>query len=157
MSQLKSNASASSGTSSAGTGIGDDQAIRQVMAEFVAAWNRHDPTQMASYWAQDGDLINPFGRPAKGRLQVEQLFAEEQGGAMKRSTHQMTVTSARILPGDVAIVDGDCNITGMAGPDGKEMPAFNPHLFMVLGKRDGNWKVLAARPYAFVPQPGPRQ
>jgi uncharacterized protein (TIGR02246 family) len=133
--------------------MGDDQAIRTVAADFVAAWNKHDPTQMASSWAQDGDLINPFGRPAKGRSQIEQLFREEQTGPMKQTTHQMTVTSVRILPGDLAFADADCQISGMVGKDGKQMPPFTPRVFFVMGKKDGNWKILAARAYAVVPRP----
>ena len=39
------------------------------------------------------------------------------------------------------------------GADGKEMAAFKPHVFMVMGKKSGMWSILAARPYAFAPKP----
>ena len=45
----------------------DTAAIHARTQEFLAAWNRHDAKEMAAVWAPDGDLVNPFGRAAKGR------------------------------------------------------------------------------------------
>jgi uncharacterized protein (TIGR02246 family) len=157
MTQAQSNVSSQSSTSPMAGNLGDDEAIRQCIAAFVSAWNKHDPRQMAACWAQDGDLINPFGRPAQGRLKVEQLFTEEQQGPMKQSTHQMNITSVRPIAGDLALVDAECNITGIRGPDGKEMPVFTPHVFLAMSKKDGNWSILSARAFAFMPRPGSAQ
>ena len=44
--------------------------------EFAAAWNKHDTKAMADMWSTDGDLINPYGRVAKGRAEVEKLFLD---------------------------------------------------------------------------------
>ena len=58
--------------------------------EFAAAWNKHDPTAMAYFWSVDGDLINPFGRKAKGLTEIQRLFQDEQNGPMKNSTFRRT-------------------------------------------------------------------
>ena len=108
---------------------------------------------MASAWAEDGDLITPWGRACKGRSQVLQNFREEQEGPMKRSNHQMKIGSIRFAANDVAIVDADCAISGASGPDGEAMPAMNPHVTMMLSKAGGDWKILAARPVMYVPAP----
>jgi ketosteroid isomerase-like protein len=99
-------------------------------------------------------LIDPFGRYARDRSQVEQLFTEEQQGPMKQSRHQLNITAVRTASGDVALVDADCTLTGMRDAAGKELPVFKPHVFFLMGRKDGNWAILAARPYAFVPRPG---
>ncbi len=128
--------------------------MEQSLADFAAAWNRHDPANMAACWAQDGDLINPFGRVAKGQDQVEQLFRDEQQGPMKTCSFQMRVSAVRLASNDIAMADADCTLTGIRSPDGKEQPVFKPHIFFVMSKKEGDWKILSARPYAYSPMPG---
>ncbi|HEX9148245.1 MAG TPA: hypothetical protein VF958_03705, partial [Thermoanaerobaculia bacterium] len=53
---------------------GSEAQVRARSQEFAASWNRHDPKAMAGVWAADGDLINPFGRTAKGRNEIEKLL-----------------------------------------------------------------------------------
>jgi uncharacterized protein (TIGR02246 family) len=138
----------------AGSRQQDVAAIERRLGDFVAAWNRHEPAQMASVWQDDGDLISPWGRIAKGRDQVQAQFREEQAGPMKTCNHQMSITSVRLVSGDVAVVDSECTLTGMRDQSGKELPPYKPHVTLVLSKKDGQWGVLCARPYAFSPRPG---
>jgi uncharacterized protein (TIGR02246 family) len=128
-------------------------AIKERVAGFVTAWNQHDVKAMAACWAEDGDLINPFGRTAKGRDEVEKLFTDEHGGVMKQSTNEMKVESARMV-GDVTLVDVDCTITGMHDAEGKELPVMKLHVFLVMKEKDGKWMIEAARPYAYREAPG---
>ena len=55
---------------------------------------------------------------------------------------------------DLAIVDAQCTLTGIRSPDGKEAPAFKPHLVLVMSKREGGWRILCGRPYTFASRPG---
>lgn len=128
--------------------------IERRVGDFVAAWNRHEPAQMASVWHDDGDLIDPFGRIAKGRQQVQALFRDDQSGVMKTSTNQIAIASVRLLSSDLAVVDGQSTLTGMRDPAGRELPPFTPHVFMVVCKREGDWRILCARPYIFSSRPG---
>jgi uncharacterized protein (TIGR02246 family) len=132
----------------------DEASIKKVQTDFAAAWNRDDPKAMASFWAEDGDLINPFGRWAKGRAEIVKLFEDEHAGVMKGSTYSTAATSIRFLAPDVAVGDWDLEIVGMHGADGKALPTFKPHLTIVLVKQDGHWACAAARPYQFLPLPG---
>src|SRR5512143_2292235 len=70
--------------------LASEATIRKLYADFIAAWNAHDPKKMASYWALDGDTIEPDGMVAKGRAELEKHFAEEQATAMKDSTLKLT-------------------------------------------------------------------
>src|ERR1041385_4069286 len=84
-----------------------DKQIRDSLAGFQDAWNKHDFKTMASFFADDGDLINPFGRVAKGKAEVEKLFQDDQTGALKTTQQHITVTSVRFLDKDAAVVDAD--------------------------------------------------
>jgi uncharacterized protein (TIGR02246 family) len=122
-------------------------------AQFKAAWDKHDPQAMAALWTEDGDLINPFGRFAKGRAEVEKLFRDEHTGMMKGTTFNILSDSSREIAPDVAVGDWEAEITGMQGPDGP-MPPLKNHITVVYVKRNGQWWVAAARPEMFPPTPG---
>ncbi|HEY8666400.1 MAG TPA: SgcJ/EcaC family oxidoreductase [Tepidisphaeraceae bacterium] len=154
-SQFGVGSAASTGQGHAPAQENDRRAIEQRIQDFAAAWNRHDPAQMALLWAEDGDLINPWGRVAKGRGQVQQVFRDEHQGMMKSCSHQMNIQSVRMIGDDTALVDGECTLSGARGADGKEIPTFKPHVFFVMNKKDGEWHAAAVRPYSFAPAPGP--
>src|SRR5689334_16565375 len=95
----------------------EDAAIHKRHDEWSAAWNKHDPKLMAAFFVADGDLINPFGRHAKGTAEIEKLFTEEQGGPMAGTTYSGQIENIRYLGKNIAIVDVAGEITGMKGPD----------------------------------------
>jgi uncharacterized protein (TIGR02246 family) len=130
----------------------DDAAIQKRHDEWVAAWNKHDPKAMAAFWVADGDLINPFGRHARGTAEIEKLFTEEQSGPMADTTYSGTIEGIRHV-GDVAIVDVAGEITGMKGPDGAAMPPFKHHVTWIARKVDGKWMAEGARAFAYVHGP----
>ena len=135
----------------------DDAAIKKRHDEWCDAWNKHDPKAMAAFWTADGDLINPFGRHAKGTAEIEKLFTEEQSGPMAGSTYSGTIESIRYLGSGenlVAIVDVAGEITGMKGADGAAMPTFKHHVTYISRKVDGKWMEEAARAFAYIPGPG---
>jgi len=129
-------------------------ALHTRAVEFKAAWDRHDPKALAAFWTADGDLINPFGRVAKGRAEIEKLFQDEQTGIMKGTTFNLLADSAREIDADAAVADWDVEITGMKGPDGAAMPPLKNHVTVVWVKHGGNWWAAAARPVMYPPPPG---
>src|SRR5262245_57333478 len=100
----------------------EDAAIRKRHDEWVAAWNKHDAKLMASFWVSDGDLINPFGRHAKGTAEIEKVFTDEHGGMLAGTTYSGQIESIRYIGKNVAIVDVAGEIAGMKGSDGSEQP-----------------------------------
>ena len=133
----------------------EDAALRQRHDEWVAAWNRHDPKLMASFWATDGDVINPFGRHARGTAEIEKLFAEEQSGPMAGTTYVGTIESIRYIGETVAIVDVTGEINGMKGPDGAAAPPFKHHITWFAEKKAGKWMAAATRAFVTLPPPSP--
>jgi uncharacterized protein (TIGR02246 family) len=132
----------------------EDAVIHKRHDEWVAAWNKHDPKLMASFWVADGDLINPFGRHARGTAEIEKLFTEEQqGGPMASSTYSGQVENIRYIGKNTAIIDVAAEITGMKAPDGAAVPPFKHQVTWIAEKKDGKWFAIGARAFAFVPKP----
>ena len=128
--------------------------IKKTNADFAAAWNKHDPKAMSSWFADDGDLINPAGQVARGKAEVEKLFTMEQTGPMKGSTFSSTCGAPRMLKPDVALVDCSFEVQNVQMPDGKMGPLKGGYT-VVMTSQGGAWKVSAGR--AMVPPPPPPQ
>ncbi len=122
------------------------QGIEKRTGEFVAAWNGHDSNAIAALFAPDGDLINPFGRWAKGRDEVAKLLAEEQSTVMKATTMTTDAITVRTLAPNVALADWDVTVTGMTASDGSVMPAVKFHGAFIWVKKGGAWLITAGRP-----------
>jgi uncharacterized protein (TIGR02246 family) len=129
-------------------------AIERLSSDFAAAWNAHDAKRMAAVWAEDGDLINPFGQNAHGRADIEKFFAAEQAGAMKGTTYTIESTFFRELDPTCAISDWEAVVNGMMDPSGKAMPPFRHHVFSVYVQKGGHWHATAVRAYGFEAVPG---
>ena len=136
-------------------GGGTKAAIESLNQEFVTAWNAHDTKKMAAVWAEDVDLIDPFGQKAIGRAAVEKLFQAVHSGEMKASTYKIESASIRELNPSTAVGDWEIVITGMMDPDGKPLPAVRHHAVAVYVKVAGHWWIGAGRPYVFSVPPGP--
>lgn len=132
---------------------GAKAAIEQLNQKFVTSWNAHDAKGMASVWAENGDLINPFGRKAGNRAEVEKLFQEEQAGVMKSSTYKLESSSVRELNRGTAVGDWEGVVTGMMDPSGKALPPFAHHVFTVYVNQGGHWWAASVRAYANPPAP----
>lgn len=131
----------------------DREAIRKLHADFAAAWDRDDAKGMAACWAANGDLVNPFGRVAKGRRAVEQLLAEEHSGFVKNTQFASRVEAIRFLKPDVAVVDVSWLITGAHAADGTELEPVKGTYAAVMCKSKGRWEVSASR--VLIPTPAP--
>jgi len=133
----------------------DDAAIHRRHDEWAAAWNKHDPKLMAAFFVADGDLINPFGRHARGSAEIEKLFTDEHTGAMAGTTYAGTIENIRYIGKQVAIVDVAGEISGMKGPDGAAAPPFKHHVTWIAEKKAGKWMADGARAFVLVPAPTP--
>jgi uncharacterized protein (TIGR02246 family) len=133
-----------------------DEAITKTTNGFFGAWNKHDVKTMVTFWADDATLINPEGRMAQGKAEIEKLLTDEQGTIFRASTAnvvEMKVT--RWLGSGMAFCDGETTVDGAQGPDGSALPQLKMHLAVILERKGATWMFAEARPYAFV-QPPPQ-
>ena len=123
----------------------DEAAIRKVFADFAEAWGRDDAKSMASHWAVDGDVINPPGRRANGRAEIEKLFAEEHATVFKGTHITFSEGTIHFVKPDVAVFTSDYEIPGAHPPNGAEM-TMKGIVTSVMVKKNGRWWTLSARP-----------
>jgi uncharacterized protein (TIGR02246 family) len=127
------------------TDLVNDAKIRKRYERFQADWNRHDPVAMAAIWTIDGDHREPDGRIAKGRDEVQNLFAQEHATVFKDSHLDLHVDTVWFVTADVALVDGTYVLTGATDPDGKPIPPRKGHLTSIFLQERGRWWVAASR------------
>jgi len=123
----------------------NEEAIRKLYAQFVAAWNKHDVKAMSAMWVEDGDDVEPDGTTAKGRGEVEKLFTMEHSSVMKKTTLALTVDSVWFITANVALVDGTYELKGVVAPDGKELPPRKGRLSSILLHEREKWWIAASR------------
>jgi uncharacterized protein (TIGR02246 family) len=123
----------------------EKEAIHKQIDIFVTAWNNHDLWAMSMVYAEDADLINPFGRVAKSRTEIEILFREEHTGPVKDSCISLMFEDLRLLTQDVAVSDHSFEVSGVRDRSGKKT-ILRGHLTLVFRKHGDTWQIVACRP-----------
>ena len=142
-------------SSAAFAGGAEDAAILKVHEDFAGNWNKNDYKAMAAMFADDADLINPLGRVAKGKAEIEKLYMDEQTTAFKGSHFTSDCTAGvHVVKPDVAVVTCSFEVTGGKLPDGSAMPPLKGIYTATMVKTNTRWQVVAGRP--MVPFAPPR-
>ena len=148
-------ASTSGRQTAAKSGPREEEVIRHRFDEFAAAWNRHDPHAMASLYTDDADLINPSGRAAKSRTEIEKMFKDEHGTQFKDSHMSLRFEDLRLLAPEIVVTDHAFEVSGALDPSGKEI-TLRGHLTAVLRKLGDTWLMTVCRPMVPVTAPNAR-
>ena len=133
----------------------DQAAIAKLQTDWTTAWDRHDPEGLAAGFSENGDLLNPFGRFAKGHDQLVALFKEEHTSRLKDSTYNGTCEPARLLAPDVAEVNCVYTVEGLKGPGSDS--TIHGNMTKVVVRSGDEWKVALARAMHPVPQGRPQE
>ena len=123
----------------------NEETIRKLYEQFVAAWNKHDAKAMAAMWVEDGDDVEPDATVAKGRHEIEKLFTMEHSSVMKKTKLTLTIDSVWFIATNVALVDGTYELSGVVSPDGKELPARKGRLSSIWLQERDKWWIAASR------------
>jgi uncharacterized protein (TIGR02246 family) len=140
----------------------DEAAIRKVVQDEVAAWNRGDATAYSSQFANDGTCTNIRGQFFTGHAaflkQHEVIFQ----GIFKNTTLQQDIVSLKFIRPDVAIVETLTSLTGMPetapGSAADSKGRLRTRVLQVVASQGGEWKVVAyhnvdVKPVVPVPEP----
>ena len=123
-----------------------EPAMQNLVSSFAGAWNKHDAKAMASHFMENGDLINPAGRVANGRKEIETLFQDEQSSRFKTSRMNMTISRIRTLTPDIVILTNNCELSGVQFPTANEPQTMKAIATFVLQNDHGTWRIVSARP-----------
>lgn len=117
----------------------ESAAIRQVVARFMDAFNRHDAQGWAAPFMEDGDFTNVTGLTLRGRGKVEERFSRLFAGSLKDARRSATIRHIRLVKPDVAGVDAEWELVGSKAADGSENPVRKGMFTWVMVKQNGQW------------------
>jgi uncharacterized protein (TIGR02246 family) len=132
------------------------QQLEPTLKGFQDAWNRHDATALAATFAEDGVLIDPSGRVARGRAEIAKLFEDQlQRGSLKGTELSQHLTDVRPIAPGWLFLDQELTISGARDPSGRPLPDRRVHGAILVSKLGEKWQVVEARAYAFTPPGSP--
>lgn len=127
----------------------DDTAIRRIIQDEIAAWNKGDAVAYSRHFAADGTFTNIVGQFFTGYdafLKQHQVIFE---GRFKNTTLQQDVVSLKFIRPDVAAVEVLTAVSGVVagqlapGTSGDATGRLRTRLLQVVAKQGGQWKVVA--------------
>lgn len=122
----------------------EERAIQNSVNAFVDAWNSHDPKAMAAVYSEEADLINPNGRIAKSRQEIERLFRDEHGGPFRQSQFSATPQSTRFVTPELAVITESFEVSDALDPSGNKT-TLRGSFTNVMKKQGDRWEVLVCR------------
>src|SRR6266567_3683142 len=131
----------------------DSAAIKQSVAAFSDAWNRHDAHAVAMRYVEDGDFSSTQGIPSHGWKELEEHYVSIFGTFLKNAHRTDMVRSIRFLTPAIASVDIDWQMTGAKTPDGADAPPRKGLLNWVMTKQNGEWMITVYHESLFTPPP----
>ena len=129
----------------------DSSAIRQVIADFIDAFNSHDAHAWAMPFAEDGDFTNVTGLYLHGRKDFEARFTELFASRLKSAHRTAAVRHIRFITPDVAAGDAEWELVGSKASDGSENPVRKGLFHFVMTRQNGNWVFIVFQESEFAP------
>ena len=123
--------------------------VRAAFTAFARDWGGNNPQALSAYFEDHADLIDPSGRRATGRMEIEKLFQEQHSTIFKGSRMVFTVETVRFLEPDQVLADAEATVDGMKTPEGTVLPPQRFHVVTVMHRKHDIWRVVAWRPYVF--------
>lgn len=125
----------------------DEAAIREILKEEVAAWNKGDANGYSRHFATDGTFTNLLGMFFQGREAFRERHEQIFRGAYRGSTKQLDLVSLKFVCPNVAIVETLQTVTGfqklLPGTSADAKGRLRTRLLQVLVKDGGEWKIAA--------------
>ena len=119
---------------------------------FEQAFGAQDADKLGAMFAPDGTIITPAGERAEGRDQVTAQFRKDFEAVLKGVKNKLTILNVRMVTPELAFADIQQELTGGKPMPGRPHP-WIAHAAVLLSKQGGGeWMVLDARPYFFLPR-----
>ncbi len=119
----------------------DVDAVRDVIAGLMQAWNTHDMHAFAEGFTDDAMFVNVNGSLLRGRAEIEESHKVVHASIFKTSRADIRPVAARFPVVDVALVQATWRITG----DSRRPEPRDYMMTLVLRRQTGVWKVFAAQ------------
>lgn len=132
----------------------DDAGIKQTIAAYTAAFNRHDGKAQAMTYTEDADLTNTRGMSYHGRKEIEARFTFNFSGRYKDAHRTDTITKIWMLTPEIALIQARFEMTGAKAEDGSVIPVRKGLIDPIMRKQpDGRWLISIFHEAEFQAQP----
>jgi uncharacterized protein (TIGR02246 family) len=118
---------------------GDEAAIRRVIQQHDDARNKGDWKALTALFTEDGEQLTSTGEWRRGRAEIEKGVAQLMATTYKGGKYTTKIDKARMLAPTVALVDGQFEISNIAGGTRRG------HTTYALVKSGGQWRIAASR------------
>jgi uncharacterized protein (TIGR02246 family) len=121
----------------------DESAVRNVLAEYIVSWNRHDMAAVGRLFTENCDYVNVAGVRWKGMQEIVQRQAELFHNRLKTAVRTLTGADVRFSTPDIALVHATWDVTGWSRPTGEAVSVLKEITTMTMVKTDGKWLITA--------------
>jgi uncharacterized protein (TIGR02246 family) len=119
----------------------DEQAVRQVVAAYEEAWNKHDMDAMASLFTEDIEWINIVGWWWRGLAEVKRGYVWIHEVLFRNTPFHVDSCSVRIVAPGTAISVITWSKGSFVTPDGRQVPAGKDRMSLFVVKRGSRWLI----------------
>ena len=132
-----------------------EDAIRNRVKEYEAAYNAGDADALAAIYAVDGTHTYALGFTHRGRAEIGKGLKEQFAGPFKGTRMTITPLHIRPLSPSIGVEEAAFTLSGLRDASGQELPPFGGFCLVVYQKDGDTWYVAAAQ--CMVPPPMPQQ
>jgi uncharacterized protein (TIGR02246 family) len=129
------------GQSSPGTP--EEDAIKEVIAQTTAAFNKHDAVAFARFYTPDADLVSVRGEWMKGTAEIERGLTRIFETRAKQATLKPVDVRVTVIRPEVAVAHVINELSGLVDPEGRTLPPHRELSIRVFVKDGGMWRVRA--------------
>lgn len=122
----------------------DIAAIKQVMADLDAAYDKRDVAAYIEFFQEDADFLWTTGVLSKNRNEIQQQATNSFEFVPSGYRHISTLQRFRFLKPDIAIVDGIV-MFAREGASENEIPFWKALATCIFKKEKGQWRLSAVR------------
>ena len=130
-----------------------EEAIRNRVKQYVAAYNAGDADAVAAIYATDGTHTYALGFTHRGRTEIAKGLKEQFAGPMKGTSISITPLHIRAISSQVAVEEASFAVSGLKDANGTALPPVNGFCLGVYQKKGGQWFAVAVQ--CMVPPPTP--
>jgi uncharacterized protein (TIGR02246 family) len=121
----------------------EEDAIRALMLQTTAAFNKHDAKAWAQFCTPDAQLVTVRGESMTGVVEIEQGLAAIFETRGRRATLRTLEIVVRVIRPDVALVHLTNEMSGVTSVDGQQQSAHRELSLRVVVKERGVWRITA--------------
>ena len=133
-----------------------EEAIRNRVKQYVAAYNAGDADALAAIYATDGTHTYALGFTHRGRTEIAKGLKEQFAGPMKGTSISITPLHIRAISPQVAVEEASFVLSGLKDPSGGAAPPINGFCLGVYQKKGNQWFAVAVQCMVPPPMPQPK-